>query len=109
MSIPIATTTVTVARPSGGDALDRGAPSTVASGIRAVIGSIRGAETVTAGASEEVTATLTCDPCDLHHDDFVTDDVLGDRWAVTYVRKRIGLGLDHMTAGLVAVTGRAGV
>lgn len=107
--IPFETTRVTISRPAGGDALDRGAPAEVASGIRAVIGSISGSEIAQAGSSEITTAKLTCDPCDLRHGDTVTDEILGDTWEVTYARKRIGLGLDHMTAGLVAVTDRQGV
>lgn len=109
MSIPFNTTTITVTRASGGDALDRGAPATVVSGVRAVVSGPSGSEIVTAGASEIESASLRCDPCDLRHGDTVTDDSTGDVWRVTYARKRVGMGIDHMTAGLVAVTDRAAV
>lgn len=109
MSIPIATTTISVERSDQDgtkDAYDGVSYSTVFSGIRAVIGSPSGAETNAAGSSEDVGARLNCDPIDLRHGDRVVDDQTGERWEVTWTRRRLGLGLDHTVADLRAITDR---
>lgn len=108
--IPLASTTVTVSRSDQDGTVDSYDTVTYTprpQHVRAVIGRPGGGETTTGGSSEQATATLDCDPCDLRHDDRVTDDTTGDVWEVTWVRRRVGFGLDHMVAGLIAVTDRA--
>lgn len=109
MGLPISTTTITVARLGTGDAMDAPDFETLTTGVPAVIGSPSGVETVASGSSEQVTARLDCDPCDLRHGDRVTDAATGDVWEVTWIRRRVGLGLDHMVGELLAVTDRAAV
>lgn len=109
MSLPVATTTITVERGTGGDAYDGQTFSTVHSGVRAVIGSPSGAETNQGGSSEQQTARLNCDPIDLRHTDRVTDDQTAITYEVTFAARRLGLGLDHTVADLLVVNDRAGV
>lgn len=110
MTLPLATTTVTVSRSDQDgtkDAYDTVTYTDRAQRVRAVISGPGGTEVTAGGSSEQVSARLDCDPCDLRHDDRVTDDTTGDVWEVSWVRRRVGLGLDHMVAGLAAVTDRA--
>lgn len=109
MGLPVATTRITISRPGVGDAMDAPALEEITNGIPAVIGSPSGTETVTNGSSEQVTARLDCDVCDLRHGDQVTDESTGERWQVSWVRRRIGLGLDHMVGEILAVTDRAAI
>lgn len=104
--IPLATTTVTVTRPASDP--DRDLPQTptdVAAGVRAHISAPSGQELRAGGSRERVDARLTCDVIDLQHGDTITDDTTGDEWRCTSARQRLGLGLDHVEAGLVAVSG----
>lgn len=106
--IPLATTTVTVtaqAEPEPGAGITT---STRASGVRAVIASPSGSEVAgPGGGSENVDAVLVADPvAGIAHTDRVTT-AEGDAYEVVWVRQRLGLGLDHVRAGLVAITGRA--
>jgi hypothetical protein len=107
--IPFSTTTITVKRPAPTDEPYEtpGAPSTVASGIRAHISQGRGAENVVGGDQEVVFHRLTCDPCNLDNADAVIDDATGLVYEVEWARLRRGLGLDHMEAGLRQVEGVA--
>jgi len=109
VSLPLATTTVTIRRPEGGDdpyEADRG--SLVVRGRRAHIGSPHGSETIVGGSKEVVDAVLRLDPSPcLTHRDLVTDDGTGECWSVVWVRQRQGLGLDHQAVGLRAVKGGA--
>lgn len=110
MTIPLATTTISVLRSDqdgSKDSTDTLTFAAIAMGVRAVIGNPRGTETNTGGSSEAVTARLDCDPTDLAHGDRVTDETLAQTWEVTWVRRRIGFGLDHIVAELLAVTDRA--
>lgn len=110
--LPLATTTITVLRSNQDgtrDAVDGVTFSTLVSGVRAVIGSDSGRETNVGGSSESVDARLDCDPCDLRHGDRITDETTGETWGVSWVRRRIGYGLDHMAAGLLAITDRAAI
>lgn len=108
MSIPIATTTVTVsaaveAEPGEGRTL-----TAVATGVRAVIGSPSGAEQYApGGGTSTITDVLNCDPCpELVDATFVvTDDTSGVSYDVEWVRHRNGLDLDHTRAGLVQHVG----
>jgi hypothetical protein len=112
MSIPVATTTISVLRSDQDgtkDAIDLASStwSPVFSGIRAVIGSPAGGETNAGGSSEQVAARLNCDPITLRHTDRVLDDPTGVLYEVTWTARRFGLGLDHTVADLILVTDRA--
>ena len=104
MSIPGATTTITVQEPTQAEPYEAVTWATVASGIRAVIGEPDGRESTATGAASTVTDRLTADPVALTHDMQVIDDTTGDIYAVAWAVRRIGLGLDHTTAGLRRVT-----
>lgn len=107
MGVPLATTTVTITKPApGGDPYEDAARSTIVAGLRAHIGSPRGSEKRTGGSEELVDAVLLCDPiAGLDHYCTVTDDNTADTWQVDWVRSRRGLGLDHVRAGLLTVSG----
>lgn len=113
MAIPFNTTTISILRLP--DAALDDEPyqvevrNVVASGIRAVISlspQNRGSEVTEGGERSTVKARLTCDPCDLKHTDKVVDAVTEQIWTVEYVEDRQGLGLDHVTAGLIRIAGR---
>lgn len=111
MSIPIATTTVSVLRADWDDAdpYDPApVPSTIASGVRAVISSPSGTEQVQGGQQEVVTFRLDCDPTDIQHRDQIVDDATGDVFDVVWSRDRSGLGIDYTQAGLRQVEGPTG-
>lgn len=106
--IPLATTTVTVRRPAAGaDPYEAGTPALVATGIRAHIGSPSGADVRVGGDQQVITDRLNADLCDIAHGDTITDDRNQVTYAVVWVRRRIGLGLDHLVAGLVQAEGAA--
>lgn len=114
MSLPTATTTISVLRqtqPGTLDAIDLASVvwSTVSAGVRAVLGSPSGSETVTAGSSETVTARLACDPVSVRHGDRIYDEQTATTWDVTWTARRYGLGLDHVVAELVVVHDRAAI
>jgi hypothetical protein len=109
VTIPVATTTVTVsasveAEPGEGRTL-----TVVATGVRAVIGSPSGVERYApGGGTSQVTDGLECDPCpELADNTFVVvDDTSGVTYDVEWVRHRNGLGLNHTVAGLIQHVGR---
>lgn len=110
--IPIHTTTISIWRAPADSGDDEPGPYEpeaerveVASGIRAQISSPAGRERVTGGAQEVVEFLLSCDPCDLNHNDRVKDEATGEMYEVTWARQRVGYGLDHTSAGLKQVTG----
>lgn len=107
MTVPIATTAVTVRRPAGaGDPYETPTVSTLATHVRAHISSPSGSETQTGGQSERVDAVLLCDViAGLDHWCLVDDEETGETWSVVWARRRRGLGLDHMAAGLRATSG----
>lgn len=113
MSLPTATTTISILRPpdtvSPEDAsydLTSIAPATVATGIAAVIGiSPSGRSELNAGSQEVLNFRLSADPCDLRHTDIVLDESTGEKFQVMWVKARTGLGLDHVAAGLRSVIG----
>lgn len=112
MTIPVTTSTVTIFRAAGLDARDGLDPeptySAVARGVRAVISAASGSERTERASAETVTAHLTMDPhpAGLSHLDIVVDD-LGRAWEVEWVQDVLGLGLDHVSAGLVRFHGEA--
>lgn len=106
MTVPLATTRVTVKRPaSGDDPYETVTATTVAEHVRAHISAPRGGETLTGGQGEVVDAVLLCDIVDLSHYDRIEDETSDETWQVMWVRRRRGLGLDHMSAGLRSTSG----
>lgn len=108
MTIPLATTSVTVTAESEPEPGDGVVTSTRARRVRAVVGAPVGNEVAApGGGAERVDAVLNADPIrGLAHTDRVTDHQTGDVYEVRWVTQRHGLGLDHTRAGLVRVSGR---
>lgn len=110
MTLPLATRLITVLRADQTD-LDDYDPepvwSVVASGVRAVITQQGGLERTARGEAETLNATLTCDPipAGLYHTDLIRDDA-GVVWSVQWVQDVLGLGLDHVSAGLARYEGQ---
>lgn len=106
----LATTTVRVERPAqDGDPYESTSSSTLADGVPAHISTPSGADLRIGGKTEVVDAILLAPKCPvLVRTDLVVDETTGDTWQVTWTRVRIGLGLDHQKAGLVAVKGASG-
>lgn len=116
MTIPLSTTTITVLRlpaietPGPGEEwLDpydaQPARTEVATGVRAHFSSPTGREIVQGGEQERVDFVLLCDTLTvgLNHLDEVEDETTGELYEVVWARRRIGLGLDHIEAGVRAV------
>lgn len=104
--LPLAVTTVDLYRPTLGDADEPAARSAYRQGLRAVLHSQGGGESVGHGQSEQVQGQLDLDlDPGLKHWDQVYDRSTQQWWEVTWVRVRVGLGLDHVEAGLRAVQG----
>lgn len=110
MSIPLASTTVSILRPlvtindpyndnTGTDY------STVESGIRAHISSPSGREIVRGGEQADVSFHLSADPCDLDHADRIVDEMTGATYLVDWTFDRPGFGLDHVEAGIRKIVG----
>lgn len=106
--LPIATTSIAVIRPNPSDEPFEtpGAPSTVATGVRAVISASRGDE-APSGGQEVVYFRLDCDPipAGIDHGDQIQDLPTGAVYEVLWARLVRGLGLDHHEAGLKQVDG----
>ena len=111
MSIPLATTQISVLRVAANPARDpydaKPAPAVLASGIRAHISTPNGREQTAGGSQEVVEFRLACDLVDLRHTDQVQDEATGAVYEVTWAHARQGLGLDHTEAGLKQVAGVA--
>lgn len=110
MSIPLATTTVTITRssvPADTDGYDPNpaGPALVKEGVPAVVSLPGGAPVLVGGDRIVYNTRLTCDPVDLQANDLVTDDIEGTTWVCLWARQSIGLGLDHTVASLREVTG----
>jgi hypothetical protein len=125
MSIPIATTTITVRRPtsaqqsadpwSDGYEDAPGVPSAiggqgaiVAQAVRATIstGSARGSGN--GGESETVEFRLVCDPTPISYLDEVTDESTGTIYFVAWANTTPGIaGLGHTVAGITTTKGQA--
>lgn len=125
MTIAIATTTITVRRPTAtaqsadpwGDGYgtppqpdggDSGQPTVVSAGVRATIapGSARGTEG--GGQSESADFRLMCDPIDLSYLDEITDETTGATYRVAWALSTPGVaGLGNTIAGLTTTKGQA--
>lgn len=93
--IPIATTTLTVTRLVYATDVDpyddpQPAPTTTATGVRAVIGTPSANVALSGGQRVEYSAKLTCDPCDIQPGDQVTD-AQGGQWEVLWAKPNPGL------------------
>jgi hypothetical protein len=107
MSIPLPTTTISILRPDPtADTYDTdNGPTVVLSGIRANIGSQRGSGNETGGQLALLSLRMQCDVVDLRHTDYVRDDSDGVVYSVVWVKTRMGLGVDHIEAGLQLAEG----
>jgi hypothetical protein len=120
VSIAIATTRVTVKRPSRpstedpyGDGYDEpedrdDTEATVVANHRATI-SPAGMTGVSSGGESEVAEfRLTCDPCSMSYLDTVTDETTGQVFDVLWANETPGVaGLGHVAAGLRTIKGRS--
>jgi hypothetical protein len=112
MSIPLALTTLTVQRVTpvpGDDQIVDGydtepAPTTVATGIRAVIRNPSVSVVLAGGDRIVFTATFSADPCDIRPGDTVIDSN-GTIWRAMWTVLSSGFGLDHVDGELRLVTG----
>lgn len=108
--IPIATSAITITRVEIDPTIDPTkagdiTPTTIATGVRAVIDTPSASVALSFGDRIVYTARLTCDPCDLQQNDTVIDTVGDTEWRVLWTRLKAGLGLDHRVAQLRLVTG----
>lgn len=101
-------TTVAIRRPAlGGDDYSGATYTTVATGVRAWVTPLYGAESATGGQSV-VTFRLQADPCDLRHYDQVVDERTGEVFDVLWVRAvGIAAGRAHVEGELKRVEGSA--
>lgn len=109
MSIPLATTTITVRAMTESEPGEGRTGEVVATGVRAVIGSPTGRETYApGGGTSRVTDILNADPTPALADNTcqIIDDTTGVVYEVEWVRQRGGFGLEHTKAGLVQIVGR---
>ena len=110
MTVPLATATYTLRRATN-ISDDSGDPLTlevVATGVRGVTMFFSGSASVAHGDRERVDARLAMDEdYGLKQYDQVYDEVTGDEWKVAWVRKRTGLGLEHLIIGVYEVKGTA--
>lgn len=116
MTIPIATTTISVKRPdSASDGStdpwaypDDPAPaeaSVVHTGVRAVI-SAGGGRSIGPGDNEAIEFSLVCDPVAITHRDVVIDEVTGQEFEVTWALTTNGVaGLGNTRAGMKTIKG----
>jgi hypothetical protein len=108
MALPLWTTVVNVLRPPVGDPYEVSDTAAVSvATVNAHISSPSGHSNEIGGQQEVVEFRLDCDLCDLRHTDLVRDVTTARTYSVAWVAKRVGLGLDHMTAGLRVVEGAA--
>lgn len=91
----------------GGDPTPAQPWNVIVSDVRATISNPSGNEEYAGGSQENVSFVLNCDPCDLKHYDRVIDERTGAVYDVVYSVYRVGLGLDHVRAGLSASQGAA--
>jgi hypothetical protein len=105
VTIPLATTTITVKRPAAAEPYEAGALDTVAAGVRAHISGPGGIQRQAGGSQEDITLPFACDVADVQHTDQVVDDTTDITYEVVWVERRQGLGLDRMTGQLRRITG----
>lgn len=105
MTIPLATTTVTVTSPGTGEPYETpSAGSTVVAGVAAHLSNPSGLERLAGGSQQIIEKRLLSEPiASLDSTMTVVDDDTGIAYAVVWVDQRKGLGLDHTVAGLTRV------
>lgn len=105
--IPLATTTFTQRRPDpDADPYETRTVTIVATGIRGHLDSPSGTEQAIGGQLEEISAVALLEPTtDLQHTDELVDETTGNEYRISWVRQRVGLGLDHTKAGVAAFHG----
>jgi hypothetical protein len=104
--IPLATTTISVLVLDGDtDPYENPSLTTVASGVKAHFSSPRGSDRFIGGDQEIIDMRLDCDVCAFPFTAIVVDESNNDQWKTVWVRPRIGLGLDHIEAGVQRVQG----
>jgi hypothetical protein len=109
--IPVATTTVTALRGSEPEPGEGITFETLATGVRAVIGSPGGAERPAPGGGASVlTSRAQVDPIPgvtLTHTDVLLDEVTGLTYEIDTVVERVGFGMEHSALTVHTVTGVA--
>jgi hypothetical protein len=129
MSIPVATTTITILREQDvrdphtppdvdpwGDGYDEDADTVpdavatwvpVATGVRATIATPVGRALFGLGNTSTITFALAADPCDLRNGDRVDDQTTGRRFAVNWAEATPGVDgmLVQVVAGITSVEG----
>lgn len=104
MTLPLTTTTITVADGDTPEPYEGQTWTTRHADAPAHISSPSGAERVGEAGGERIDAVLLCE-VDVWRGDRVTDAATDDVYRVAWVQARTGLGLDHTKAGLVRATG----
>ncbi|HEX3539653.1 MAG TPA: hypothetical protein VHT75_04340 [Acidimicrobiales bacterium] len=107
--IPLATSTITVSRveaPANTDPYDPGqpAPTTIATGVRAVVSPPTADATLSGGNKVVYAARLRCDPCGVAAGDTVADST-GITWICLWARRVTAVGLDFIEGQLRMVEG----
>jgi hypothetical protein len=110
MALPLATTTIAVKRlPAAvlnAEPYGVAVPlTTIASGVRAVLGKPRMVERVSSGEQAEMVLELRCDPTDIEHLDQVVDERIGRVYEVVGAELRTGVGMDFVQATVKRVQG----
>lgn len=106
----LATSTFAISRPAvDGDPYETAAVTSIATGVAAHLSAPSGNDQRVGGDQEVVDAVLLAPPTPtLVRGDIVLDEATSESWRITWTRARLGLGLDHQKAGLVAVKGGSG-
>lgn len=110
MTVLLPTTTVRIVRPDGvTDPYEPGTETAVADGVYAHISTPNGFDRAVGGDQELVTAVaLLPGGLDVRHYDGLVDERTGEHYVVAWTRRRNGLGLDHVKAGLRSTKGGSG-
>jgi hypothetical protein len=113
MPLPLATTTGSILRLPSAQLDDDSAnedwsqATTPETGIRSHIYPVSGRTDMLVGQKEVVEYRLDADPCGLRNTDRWRDDPTGAVYLVVWAKSRVGLGLDHLEAGLRTVSGES--
>lgn len=102
MSVPFATTTLKAEEPSWPSGRSEPPVWTEVGRRPGHVSSPNGNQ---AGFTEVVDAVVLCDPIEVTHEARFTDLTTGDVWDVAWVRQRVGVGLNHTSAGVRRATG----
>lgn len=107
--IPLATSSYTVERADmSGDSGDELSFVAVATGVRGTSVYYSGTESVMQGDRERVDGRIMLDTdFQVKYYDRLVDETTGDTWALSFVRKRLGFGLEHLVCGVYEITGSA--